>query len=136
MLALLESRSDLDRAVVLDHALDRNDRIRALGHDGARRDRHRLSGCERARRRTTRRDPLDHGQPPGSVAGADGEPVHRRAWKRRQVDRGRRVLREHAARRLGEGNRLRGKRPHAREDLAQRLLEREQGRHRDRILGP
>ena len=25
---------------------------------------------------------------------------------------------------------------HAREDLAQRLLEREQGRHRERILGP
>ena len=119
---------NLHLVVMLDNILDGDDGVGALGNDAAGRDRHRLAGRERALCGPPGGDLRDDGQRPGRVGRANREAVHRRARERRQVDNRARRLGEHAPPAATSGTRLRRQRPHALEDLRQRLLDRQQRR--------
>ena len=121
---------------MFDNILDGHDGIGALRDDPAGGDRHRLAGLETAGCRPPGRDPAADRQRAGRIAGTKREPVHRGARKRRQVDGRARVLGQHPACCGVQRNTLGRQHLHVREHRAQGLVDREQGRHRRRILGP
>jgi len=82
---------------MFDNVLDGDDGVGSVGHDTAGCDRHRFPGREGARRRHARSDAGDDRQAARRIRRAYGEPVHRRARERRQVDDGTCVLGEHPA---------------------------------------
>lgn len=77
---------NLDSVVTVDNILDRDDSIRAVRHDTPGRDRNRLTGAEGRIRGPAGRGLTDDAQRTGNVGGANGEAVHCRAGKRRQID--------------------------------------------------
>jgi hypothetical protein len=136
VLSVLETRGDFDCIVVLDHTLDWTTASAPSGTtppvaiaidcpaaSG------RVAGRPAAMRSTTGRRPAcpsaRTANPSIAELGNGGRSTAAVASAAR--------TRPAAA---GERNDLTRQRPDAREDLPQRLLEREQGRHRDRILGP
>ena len=112
------------------HELDRDNRIGSFRDGPAGRDRHRLAGPERYRSWSPGRNPRDHGQAARRIGSPEGEPVHRRASKRRQVDAGVHVLGEESAGGALDWNQLGAERPRMLEHESERLVDREKRRHR------
>jgi glycosyltransferase involved in cell wall biosynthesis len=108
VLAWFDGFADLDFVVTIDNILERDDGIGAFRDGAPGGDSHGLSRLQGLLRRPARRDSEDHGQHSGRVRRANGEPVHRAARKRRQVDHRAGRFGEHAARGSFERHRLRG----------------------------
>jgi len=95
----------LECVLRLDNALDRNDRIGSGRNDRPGRDPHRLTRRERPCPWDAARCARDR-ERPRRICGANGEAVHRRARKRRQIRGCQRRLGEHAAEGAREFDRL------------------------------
>jgi hypothetical protein len=126
----------LERAAGLADELDLDHGIGAVGHRTARRDRHRLARLERAFGREPGRDPERDREPPRRLGRAQRVAVHRGAGERRQVDRGDRGRGEEATGGGRDRHALRLERRGASQDPRERLLDREQRRHRRHTLAP
>src|SRR5205823_739111 len=118
--------ANFDCVVMLDNILEGDDGICSVRNDAARRDPHRLPGAKLAGRRSSRRNPERDGQPARRVDGAEGEAVHRRARKRRQVDRRARRLGQNPSRGLLEGEALVPEWANALKDQALSVFDRQQ----------
>ncbi len=120
---------DRDAISLEHHTLDRDDGIRAVRHDRAGRDLDRLSRLEPDRRRAAGCRLPDDRQRAGSVGRADGIPVHRRAPKRRYVDRSDNRPGADPTRGRCEGHLFHGKHLDAREDAGEGFVDREEVVH-------
>jgi hypothetical protein len=127
--ARLSRVPDLDRAVVLEGALDRYDRIRSLRHRASGRNPCRSAQWQRPRPGTTCRDPRRDGKRPRRIRRAEREAVHRRARERRQIDRGESGLGEHAVGRLAQLDGFRREAPRPLENPLESRLDREELTH-------
>ncbi len=119
----LDRLRDLNRVVLLDNVLDRDDGVGLVRHDRPGRDGHGTAGLDRASNGCPAADSPTTRSVPGSIGRAHGEAVHRRARERRQVDPGTDVLRADASARLGDRHDLRRKRPGELQHPLLRLLE-------------
>ena len=123
----LEALRNLDVTVAFDHALDRDDGVGAV-RAPHRRWRSPPPCPARAAPAdgSPGRDAGGDRQLAGSVRRTDGEPVHRRAWERRQIRSRERRLGEHAAGRIRSGTGSSRKRLRSLEDARERVVDREQ----------
>ena len=119
---------------MFDNNLDRNNRVGSHRHGAPGRDLHRLTGLERPLRGYAGRDPKDDRQLSRDVRRPDRKAVHRGARERRQVDQGRNVLREHAARGLADWKRLGFERTNPREHSREGFVDRQQRWHQAHTL--
>jgi hypothetical protein len=96
--------ANFNLVVTVDNILEGEDGVGSFGDDAAGRDLHRLALHECTRRWTACGDPLNHGQRAGQVGSVHGEPVHRRARERGQVDERADGLGRDAAHRFPDGH--------------------------------
>lgn len=115
--------------VIFDNILDGDDCVSSLGHDAARSNRHRLARRERPRRRPSGGDPGDHAKRSRNVPSTHCEAVHRRAWKRRQVNHRQSRRGEHAACCRRDRNGFRGQRLDSPEHERERFVDRKEFLH-------
>ncbi|MDX6491165.1 MAG: hypothetical protein QOD43_1410, partial [Gaiellaceae bacterium] len=127
------SVSNLDSVVMFDNILDGDDGIGPVRHHPARGDRHRLACPQLALRRPPGRDPRNDRQCARRIRRAQGEPIHRRARKRRQIDHRGGRFRKHAPGGCLDRNAFRRQRLHALENQALGFLNRQKLGHDRRI---